>query len=73
MQVDWSEVVTLIIVKRGINTVNDLKGKKIAAVPSHWLRLLISSLEAAGLSYNDVTIIKTSDNLKLLNYSEQMI
>ncbi|MCB9309988.1 MAG: OmpA family protein [Lewinellaceae bacterium] len=65
MQVDWSRGGDAIIVKRGINTVNDLKGKKIAvAVPSPAQTLLISSLEAAGLSYNDVTIIKTSDNLK---------
>ena len=59
MQVDWSRGGDAIIVKRGINTVNDLKGKKIAvAVPSPAQTLLISSLEAAGLSYNDVTIIK---------------
>ncbi|MEZ4911362.1 MAG: phosphate ABC transporter substrate-binding/OmpA family protein [Saprospiraceae bacterium] len=65
MQVDWSRGGDAIIVKRGINTVNDLKGKRIAvAVPSPAQTLLISSLEAAGLSYQDVNIIKTSDNLK---------
>lgn len=53
------------IVKRGINTANDLKGKRIAvAVPSPAQTLLNSTLEAAGLKYSDVTVVKTSDNLK---------
>lgn len=65
MQVDWSRGGDAIIVKRGIKTINDLKGKRIAvAVPSPAQTLLISSLEAAGLQYSDVTVIKTSDNLK---------
>ncbi len=65
MQVDWSRGGDAIIVKRGIKTVNDLKGKRIAvAVPSPAQTLLISSLEAAGLKYSDVEVIKTSDNLK---------
>ena len=65
MQVDWSRGGDAIIVKRGIKTVNDLKGKRIAvAVPSPAQTLLISSLEAAGLKYSDVTVIKTADNLK---------
>lgn len=34
------------------------------AVPSPAQTLLNSSLEAAGLKYSDVTVIKTSDNLK---------
>jgi ABC-type taurine transport system substrate-binding protein len=35
MQVDWSRGGDAVIVKRGINTANDLKGKRIAvAVPS---------------------------------------
>ncbi|HMQ08180.1 MAG TPA: phosphate ABC transporter substrate-binding/OmpA family protein [Saprospiraceae bacterium] len=65
MQVDWSRGGDAIIVKRGINTVNDLKGKTIAvAVPSPAQTLLISSLEAAGLDYNEVRVVKTPDNLK---------
>lgn len=65
MQVDWSRGGDAIIVKRGINTINDLKGKKVAVtVPSPSQTLLISSLEAAGLSYNDVEVIKTQDNFK---------
>jgi NitT/TauT family transport system substrate-binding protein len=65
MQVDWSRGGDAIIVKRGINKVNDLKGKTVAvAVPSPAQTLLISSLEAAGLKYGDVKVIKTADNLK---------
>ena len=65
MQVDWSRGGDAIIVKRGINSVNDLKGKRIAvAVPSPAQTLLTSSLEAAGLNYSEVNVIKTSDNLK---------
>ena len=65
MQVDWSRGGDAIIVKRGINSVNDLKGKTIAvAVPSPAQTLLNNSLEAAGLKYSDVNIKKTSDNLK---------
>ena len=65
MQVDWSRGGDAIIVKRGIESINDLKGKKIAvAVPSPAQTLLSYSLEAAGMSYNDVEVIKTADNLK---------
>lgn len=65
MQVDWSRGGDAIIVKRGINSVNDLKGKKIAvAVPSPAQTLLMTALEAANLKYSDVEVIKTSDNLK---------
>ncbi len=65
MQVDWSRGGDAVIVKRGINTANDLKGKRIAvAVPSPAQTLLNNTLEAAGLSYSDVTVVPTSDNLK---------
>ncbi len=65
MQVDWSRGGDAIIVKRGIRTINDLKGKRIAvAVPSPAQTLLITSLEAAGLKYEDVKVVKTTDNLK---------
>lgn len=65
MQVDWSRGGDAIIVKRGINSINDLKGKTVAvAVPSPAQTLLITSLEAAGLKYSDVKVIKTPDNFK---------
>lgn len=65
IQVDWSRGGDAIIVKRGINSMNDLKGKKIAlSVPAPSQTFLISALEAANLKYSDVTIIKTTDPLK---------
>ncbi len=65
MQVDWSRGGDAIIAKRGINSVNDLKGKKIAvAVPSPAQTLLVTALEAANLKYDEVTVVKTTDNLK---------
>ena len=65
MQVDWSRGGDAIIVKRGINTVNDLKGKKVAlAVPAPAQTMLVTALESAGLSIDDVEVIKTTDNLK---------
>ncbi len=65
IQVDWSRGGDAIIVKRGIKTINDLKGKRIAvAIPSPAQTLLITALEAAGLKYSDVKVIKTTDNLK---------
>jgi NitT/TauT family transport system substrate-binding protein len=64
MQVDWSRGGDAIIVKRGINSVNDLKGKKVVvAVPSPAQTLLVTALEAANLKYTDVEVVKTSDNI----------
>ncbi len=65
MQVDWSRGGDAVIVKRDIKTANDLKGKRVAiAVPSPAQTLLNSTLEAAGLKYSDVTVVKTTDNFK---------
>lgn len=64
MQVDWSRGGDAIVVKRGIETINDLKGKTVVvAKPSPAQTLLISALEAAGLDYSDVNIVETTDNL----------
>lgn len=64
MQVDWSRGGDAIIVKRGINSVNDLKGKKVVvAVPSPAQTLLMTALEAANLKYSDIQIVKTTDNI----------
>lgn len=65
IQIDWSRGGDAIIAKRGINKINDLAGKKVAvAVPSPAQTLLVSALEAAGMKYEDVSVIKTTDNLK---------
>ncbi len=63
MQVDWSRGGDAVVVKRGINSVNDLKGKNIAvAIPSPAQTLLISTLDAAGLKYSDVNVVRTIGN-----------
>lgn len=57
-QADWSRGGDAIVVQRGINSVNDLKGKKVtfaAGTPSH--TFLIQMLKAAGMSYSDVEIV----------------
>ncbi len=64
MQVDWSRGGDAIIAKRGINSINDLRGKKIAlAVPAPAQTMLITALESAGMSINDVKVVKTTDNI----------
>lgn len=64
MQVDWSRGGDAIIAKRGINTINDLKGKSVAlAVPAPAQTMLITALESAGLSIEDVNVVKTTDNI----------
>ncbi len=58
-QADWSRGGDAIVVRRGINTVADLKGKKIAVAeltPSH--SFLLWLLDAGGLSIDDVQLVK---------------
>ena len=62
MQVDWSRGGDVIIAKRGISSINDLKGKRVAVPePSPSQTLLITALEAAGLSYADIQVISSQD------------
>lgn len=58
-QSDWSRGGDAIVVRRGINSVADLRGKKIAVAemsPSH--SFLLWMLEAGGLKPSDVEIVK---------------
>jgi NitT/TauT family transport system substrate-binding protein len=58
-QADWSRGGDAIVARRGINSINDLKGKKIAVAemtPSH--SFLLWMLDAGGLKTTDVEIIK---------------
>lgn len=57
LHMDWSRGGDAVIVKRGINTVNDLKGKTIAYAgftPS--VTFLTYMLESAGMTYDDVKL-----------------
>lgn len=58
-QADWSRGGDAIVVRRGIGSVADLKGKKIAVAelsPSH--SFLLWLLDAGGLSEKDVQLVK---------------
>ncbi len=64
IQTDWSRGGDAIIAKRGINSINDLKGKRIAlAVPAPAQTMLITALESAGMTLDDVKMVKTTDNM----------
>jgi NitT/TauT family transport system substrate-binding protein len=65
MKVNESRGADVIVVTKGINTVADLKGKKIAyavATASH--TLLINVLETAGLTAKDITEYKVNDGVE---------
>lgn len=58
-QVDWSRGGDAIIAKRGINSINDLKGKSVAVTPSTPSQtFLLWMLEAANLKLSDVNVIE---------------
>ena len=58
-QVDWSRGGDAIIAKRGINSINDLKGKTVAVTPSTPSQtFLLWMLEAANMSLSDVEILE---------------
>jgi len=61
-QSDWSRGGDAIVVRRGITTINDLKGKKIAVAtmtPSH--TFLLNMLSSSGMSIKDVDLVKVSN------------
>lgn len=58
-QVDWSRGGDAIIAKRGVNSINDLKGKKVAVAPSTPSQtFLLWMLEAANMSLSDVEVVE---------------
>ena len=66
MQLDWSRGSDAVVAKRGINKINDLKGKKIAVTPSTPSQtLLLFMLEAANLKTTDVEIVEVTTTLML--------
>ena len=63
-QADWSRGGDAVVARRGITSVTDLKGKKIAVAeltPSH--SFLVWLLEAGGLTVNDVEIVPQASAL----------
>jgi NitT/TauT family transport system substrate-binding protein len=63
-QIDWSRGGDAIVVRRGINQVSDLKGKKIAVAPmtpSHTLLLWL--MDAGEVGWGDVQIIPVANGI----------
>lgn len=63
-QIDWSRGGDAVVVRRGISTVADLKGKSIACAPmtpSH--SLLLWLLSSNDLSWTDVTIVEVANGI----------
>jgi len=61
-QSDWSRGGDVIVVRRGINSINDLKGMKIAVAPmtpSH--TFFLNMLESGGLSVADVNVVQVAN------------
>jgi len=61
-QSDWSRGGDAVVVRKGITTVNDLKGKTIAVAPmtpSH--TFFLNLLEAGSLKQTDLTVIEVSN------------
>lgn len=62
LQADWSRGGDAVVVNRGINSVKDLKGLKVAfaeMTPSHTFLLWL--LEAGNLSYTDIVPVKVAN------------
>lgn len=68
MLLNFSNGADAIVVNKNINTIADLRGKKIAyaeGTASH--TLLINALETAGLRFSDITPIKVGSGIDAMN------
>jgi len=64
LQVDWSRGGDLIVARKGINTVSDLKNKSIAVAEGTASNtFLIKTLESNGLSMSDIKLVKVDDGI----------
>jgi len=64
IQTDWSRGGDAVVVKSGINSAADLKGKKVAfalGTPSH--SLLMTWLNAGNVSYSDIQTVPTDSGI----------
>lgn len=62
MQSDWSHGGDAIVSRAGINSINDLKGKKVAVAigtPSH--SFLLYALKASDMTIKDITVVEKSN------------
>ena len=68
-QADWSRGGDAVVVRRGINSVKDLKGKKVAVAlmtPSHTFLLWL--LEAGNLKPGDVEVVEAPNAIDAAGY-----
>jgi NitT/TauT family transport system substrate-binding protein len=68
-QIDWSRGGDAIVVRPGITSFEQLKGKKVAvafAQPSH--TLLVSMLLASNLDYNDIKVVEAPSAIDAAGY-----
>ena len=64
-QVDWSRGGDLIVARKGINTVADMKGKTVAVAEGTASNtFLIKTLESNGLQMSDIKMVKVSDGIE---------
>lgn len=62
MQADWSRGGDAIVARAGINSINDLRGKKVACAigtPSH--SFLLYALKASDMTIKDITLVEKSN------------
>lgn len=63
-QIDWSRGGDSLVAKFGLNTVADLKGKKVAcAMQSPSTTLLITALQSASMEMTDIQFIPCADGI----------
>jgi len=63
LQTDWSRGGDVLVARRGINSINDLKGKRVVLTPlTPSQTFFMMALNAAGMDLDDVTIIESPDN-----------
>ena len=68
-QADWSRGGDAIVAMPGINSINDLRGKKIAVAPATPSQtFLMNALETAGIGYGELEIIKAPSAVEAAGY-----
>ncbi|MCB9497189.1 MAG: OmpA family protein [Fibrobacteria bacterium] len=68
-QADWSRGGDVIVARRGIGSINDIRGKKVAVAfgtPSH--TFLIQSLKAADIPYSSIDIVEAPSAIDAASY-----
>ena len=63
LQTDWSRGGDVIIARRGINSINDLRGQKVAVTPNTpSMTYLVMALNTANMKLSDIQVVESPDN-----------